>query len=228
MKHKTRQQRNLSFKQIVKRKNKKTKKQENKKTRKQRKLTVRQIVKHKNKKTRKQQRGGVGWLPWPNSAPREETHMEQFWRSVDDGILRREEQEARARVRERLAAEVEARERERETGADTPGFKAMSMAIARMAARAQGMMNSKAKNERFNVRMNPRTAAMDMDGQMFQAEPNFLVPFGVPVSTGVTVSAEAPFDLNVGLLPLDSKRVEDQMTSDNDMSPVIPNVVAEN
>jgi len=59
MKYKTRQQRNFTFRQIVKRKNKKTRKQENKKTRKQRNFTFRQIVKRKNKKTRKQQRGGL-------------------------------------------------------------------------------------------------------------------------------------------------------------------------
>ena len=60
MKYNTRQQRNFTFRQIVKRKNKKTRKQENKKIIKQRNFTFRQIVKHKNKKTRKQQRGG--WL----------------------------------------------------------------------------------------------------------------------------------------------------------------------
>jgi len=51
MKHKTRQQRNLSFKQIVKRKNKKNKKTKN--------LSIKQTRKRKNKKTRKQQRGGL-------------------------------------------------------------------------------------------------------------------------------------------------------------------------
>lgn len=189
MKYKTRQQRNLSFKQIVKRKNKKTRK-----TRKQRKLTVRQIVKHKNKKTRKQQHGGADLFPLSSGTQQNERYWDGYFTTIYDPVKLWNAAQARAMARSSSAEAAEERERERMTGADKPGFKATKMAIARMLRMAKGRMHTNAMNDRFeqnmfNDRMHSmaRLTSTTPSTSTTPIEPSETVGIGVPIYPGVPV-----------------------------------------